>query len=317
MADKYASTLLPPDTENRKAVLDLLSKLNETARDVDANSDELSELEPRVAELETAVDALEGDVTENLAEARRLYSGRGFVDGLILSNNGGDPNNDIDVAPGVAMDSTDTQIISLVSSITKRLDAAWSAGTGNGGMDTGAKAASTWYAVHLLWKASDGSADALFSLSSTAPTLPAGYTKFRRVGWIRTNAAGNILGFAQRNDDFTLNALVQDVNAASMGTARVLRVLTVPPTTKARFHARCANTSGSSIFGYVLPTSITDAAATSGNSTFRLVTGTTEGYVCEMEIDVNRQIATRFDTSGAGVSLVINTLGWNDARGKE
>ncbi len=69
--------------------------------------------------------------------------------------------------------------------------------SGAGGLDTGALAASTWYAVWVIWNGAN--AAALLSLSDTAPTLPAGYTHKARVGWIRTDDTGNKypLGFGQ------------------------------------------------------------------------------------------------------------------------
>lgn len=56
-------------------------------------------------------------------------------------------------------------------------------------LDTGAITASTWYAVHIAYNGT--TAIGILSLSSTAPTLPAGYTFFARVGWIRTDATAN------------------------------------------------------------------------------------------------------------------------------
>lgn len=65
------------------------------------------------------------------------------------------------------------------------------AGTAVGinGLDAGALAASTWYA---MWVISNGITTAgLLSLSATAPTMPAGYIYKARVGWIRTDGTGN------------------------------------------------------------------------------------------------------------------------------
>jgi hypothetical protein len=64
-----------------------------------------------------------------------------------------------------------------------------SSGVANG-LDTGALAASTWYSVWVIAKA-DGTTAGLVSLSSTAPTLPSGYTFKARVGWIRTDGTAN------------------------------------------------------------------------------------------------------------------------------
>jgi len=82
----------------------------------------------------------------------------------------------------------------LCQAITKTLQAsgAWTAGTGQNGLDTGARANSTWYNIFIIVKNSDGTSDDLYSLSRTAPTVPSGYTLVAWIGAIRTDASGNI-----------------------------------------------------------------------------------------------------------------------------
>lgn len=106
---------------------------------------------------------------------------RGQIFGLTLSNNVTDATNDIDIAAGAAVDTTGTASMLLASSLTKRLDAAWAVGTGNGGLDTGAVGNNTYYG-YLIMRPDTGVVDAIFSLSSTAPTLPANYTLFAPLG---------------------------------------------------------------------------------------------------------------------------------------
>lgn len=69
--------------------------------------------------------------------------------------------------------------------------------SGAGGLDTGAEANSTWYSAWLIGKL-DGTINTLLSLSSTAPTMPAGYVYKRRIGWARNDASGNIIPFLCR-----------------------------------------------------------------------------------------------------------------------
>jgi hypothetical protein len=120
---------------------------------------------------------------------------RGHIGGLLMSNNATDANNDIDISAGEAVDSSRSFLMQLASTMTKRLDAAWAVGTGNGGLFSGAKAISTWYHVHLIRKTSDGSIDAGFDTSVTAANIPAGYVGYRHIGSVRTNSAGNIEAF--------------------------------------------------------------------------------------------------------------------------
>lgn len=82
----------------------------------------------------------------------------------------------------------------LCTAITKTLQSsgAWTAGTGQNGLDTGARANSTWYNIFEIVKNSDNTSDILFSLSRTSPTVPSGYTLVAWIGRIRTDASGNI-----------------------------------------------------------------------------------------------------------------------------
>ncbi len=89
---------------------------------------------------------------------------KGYLFGLTLSNNASDATNDIDIAPGVCADTTGAVRMALASSITKRLDAAWTVGTGNGGLDQGSIANATYH-KHLIMRSDSGVVDAIYSLS--------------------------------------------------------------------------------------------------------------------------------------------------------
>lgn len=66
-------------------------------------------------------------------------------------------------------------------------------------LDTGSWAYSTQYYVHLIYNPTTAGKALLFSLSATAPTLPAGYTQFARVGANFTQSGTNyyLLGGTQ------------------------------------------------------------------------------------------------------------------------
>ncbi|NKM12996.1 hypothetical protein GFL85_18500 [Rhizobium laguerreae] len=132
-----------------------------------------------------------------------------FVIGGVLSNNGSSPNTHVDIA--AASIRSDSSFVANALTFTKRLDALWAAGTGNGGLDTGTKAISTTYRVWPLRKTADGSADFLFSTSTTAGgvTIPSGYTVVAPndfdIGMILTDSGGNIIRFIQDGNYFRWN----------------------------------------------------------------------------------------------------------------
>lgn len=64
--------------------------------------------------------------------------------------------------------------------------------SGANGIDTGSRAASTWYSFNVVYNPATNTSAALLSTQSTclAATLPSGYTYCARMGWIRTDASG-------------------------------------------------------------------------------------------------------------------------------
>lgn len=70
---------------------------------------------------------------------------------------------------------------------------------GAAGLDTGTKAANTWYHVWAI--ASDTANRLLLSTNSTSPTMPSGYTFKGYIGAVYNGAsAGGIRDFTQKND---------------------------------------------------------------------------------------------------------------------
>jgi hypothetical protein len=100
-----------------------------------------------------------------------------------------------------------------------------SAVNGANGLDTGALAANTWYYVWLIFNPQTLAVAGLISLSSTTPTMPAGFTFKQRVGAIRAGAGPAFLNMMQRGrraqymvGTFGGNALAAAPNIAN-GTA--------------------------------------------------------------------------------------------------
>lgn len=72
---------------------------------------------------------------------------------------------------------------------------------GVNGLDVGALAANTWYFEHVIYNPATAVVAKLYSLSASAPSLPAGYTMFVRTGAVRTDANKillNVLGADSR-----------------------------------------------------------------------------------------------------------------------
>lgn len=131
-----------------------------------------------------------------------------FITGLWVIPSTSDPVNDVVIKSGLrCRNSTDTTNISVTSDLTVAAD-----GTGANGLDTGAIANATTYHLFVISDSSGANSTAgLLSLSATAPTLPSGYDKFRRLRMIRRGTANWVRSATV--DDETL--LENDINVSS------------------------------------------------------------------------------------------------------
>ncbi|MHB1219245.1 MAG: hypothetical protein ACYC1L_13710 [Alphaproteobacteria bacterium] len=242
---------------------------------------------------------------------------RGQIDGFLLSNNGADANNDIDVAAGACRDDGNAANIVLASALTKRLDAAWAAGTNQGGLDTGSEANSTWYHVFAIRNPSTLTVDVLFSTSAASPTMPSGYTQKRRLGSVSNDGSGNLLAFVQRGDEFWWKDPPLDVDTANSGSSAVLATLSVP--TGVRVKATVSAFVGDTGL-YLSDPDINDEAPSSTAGPLAQIGESTGGTATACHgnaavwTNTSAQIRRR---SGADVACRLATLGWRDPRGRD
>lgn len=248
---------------------------------------------------------------------------RGYIAGLTLSNNGSDATNDIDIAAGEATDTSVACVMRLSSSLTKRLDAAWSVGTGNGGLDTGA-IANDVYHVWLIRRSDTGVVDALFSTSATSPTMPTNYDQKRRIGSI-VRSGGSILTFSQLGDEFLITP-VNAFNVSNPGTSAVSQTISsLPDGIKviAILNLSLINlTDGGDI--QVLFSSLDQSDVVPSSTIFSLRhqatgAGTDQHDSGQFQIRTNTSGQIRYRANGtvdADVSIVGTLIGWLDYRDK-
>lgn len=147
---------------------------------------------------------------------------RGYIDGLILATHA--TPTTLNIASGVAMNSTNALMLQLASAYTKT-QSAWAVGTGNGAWDgTGAApTAAAWFHWFVIRRPDTGVTDILFSLSATAPTLPANYTQFRRIGaTLSIVTSGNWTLFTQTGDKVEWTTPINAINSAGNFTTATL-----------------------------------------------------------------------------------------------
>lgn len=248
---------------------------------------------------------------------------RSYLAGLTLSTAGS--STTMSIAAGQATDSTNAKTIAIAA--FAKTTSAWAAGTGNGGLDTGAIANSTWYHFYVISK-TDGTTDALFSLSASSPTMPAGYTYKRRIGSGKTNGSAQWVLFKQTGDYVRWSASVLDVNTTNPGTSSVTAALASVPTgvkVRAIISAQVKSGSGAPQL-YVRDLDASDEAVVAYNgtlgvpgvTTFALnAAATISGAQVEIMTDTSAQVGYRVSASGASDVVGIVTYGWVDRRGRD
>lgn len=241
----------------------------------------------------------------------------GYKSGLILSNNTTDATNDIDIAVGKCRDSTDADDIVLASAITKRLDASWTVGTNQGGLDTGS-IANTTYHVWIIKRSDTGVVDVLFSTSATAPTMPTDYDYKRRIGSI-VRLSGAIKAFVQDGNHFSWATPVGDVNSVNPGTSAVTRTLTLPTGIRIRADVSVAGTGVSAATDNpqgILISDLSTNDTTPSNILCTIFVYSTVpvrlATVTTVYTNTSAQIRSRVQVSTANTVLYISTYGWTD-----
>lgn len=234
-----------------------------------------------------------------------------------IANSTGDAANDIDIAAGSAV--TDNGIYISTPGLTKRLDDAWVAGTNQGGLDTGSKANNAWYHVFLIHNPSTSVVDGLYSTSALSPTLPSGFTEKRRVGSVRTDGSGNILGFVQSGDEFQWATPTTDYSGGGTTTA-TLTTVTVPTgySSEAMIYGSATNTDGGIIYRFISSPLAADVAPGAGN--LNAGSGRSNSAIdiaYDMRIRTNTSGQVRHRSSANAGSLTIKTKGWIDRRGRD
>lgn len=161
---------------------------------------------------------------------------RDYIAGLTLSTAGSSAT--FGVSAGTAADSTNAVMMTLAAPLAKTT-AAWVAGNG-GALDTGTIAANTWYWAFEIENPTTGVVDATITKAvaagTVAPTLPSGFTLFRYLGSMKTNASSQWILFRQNGDVFTPDAPVTEASGVGFSsTAAVLLTLAgAPPGVRTR-----------------------------------------------------------------------------------
>jgi hypothetical protein len=238
-----------------------------------------------------------------------------YISGLTMSTAGSSAT--MSIAAGVANDSTNTTLMNLSSAISKTTSS-WAVGSGNGGLDTGAIATSTWYHFYEIERVDTGVVDVVFSTNATTPTLPTSYTLYRRIGSGKTDGSSQWTKFTQTGDTFIWAAPVTDVSGIATTTSRANKVLSVPTGVVVAALFRVAVNANSASFAMIITSLLENDQAPVRYTLGDLGSGGGAGFGAagsfERLTDTSAQVGVRSDTASDTYS--ISTFGWKDSRGQ-
>lgn len=239
---------------------------------------------------------------------------RGAIAGLTLSTAGSSATFGVSV--GQATDSAGAVSMPLSVAFTKTASL-WVAGSTNGALDTGTVANSTWYHAYLIQRQDNNLVDVIVSTSAAGPALPSGYTRYRRIGAMKTDGSAKWTQFSQKGNEFLWTAPTNDGGVATSTTPSNLTV-NVPLGVQVNALLNSAATIGGGV-SYILmysPDQGAQSAVSTGSHTLWADNGSaangTSGLV---SVRTSTAQAIKVVASNSTPTLYTVTQGWIDRRG--
>lgn len=266
---------------------------------------------------------------ERSSNGARARLPKNYIGGLGTSRHAGDLNNDIEIKAGMCRSDDDTFDIIIPSNIIKRTDAAWTAGTNQGCMDTGTKGTSTSLAIFAIGGPSVAG-DVVFS-KTLSPIMPSGYTKKRRIFAHGVDGSGNNRPYTQRGDRGEIpvasRILDFDTTLVSSGGYSHAGLTTQIPTIaglrmKAIFNVYFRRTSGTTNAMVLFGDGAIAPNLTTGPLPDAMTTSTSDVHAAEHIKYTTSNGYLPFEVTGAGGNdinaiLRLSATGWIDRRGQD
>lgn len=244
---------------------------------------------------------------------------RGYIDGLEVQNNATDADHDLDIHPGACRDVDDSVGIVLSQTLTKRADAAWAAGTGNGAMANGVTLGNdAEYYVFAIRNPTTGVVDGIIDTSAVGANIAAaasGFSQRRLIATRFTDGVANWIPMVQWGDWNEFATPIEDEDTTFPSTAAVTVSLDfVPSAYSVQVLLMGSTTAGVTV--YISPLDTTDEApgANPAIGTFFAATAARTNSFPPIRTNAAGQIRAR--SNGAGALFVLSVIGWLDERGK-
>jgi hypothetical protein len=238
---------------------------------------------------------------------------------------GTDAVNDWNIAVGGAMDATGAYWMTSSVVRGKQVDVTWAVGgtTGApvGGLDTGA-VGNNDYHIWMIARSDTGVVDFLFSLSPTAPAMPANYDFKRLMGWFTrvagTNVACHTYETAGGGLDLQWDTPTLDINLANTLTStRRTDVVKVPKTFSVIAHLNVVIQDATVNFSVWITcpdqTDVAPSATVAPLSNIVNQSAVTASAQMRIRTSATGTIAARSDTAAVDL-YAVSTMGFTWAR---
>lgn len=235
-----------------------------------------------------------------------------YMTGMHINQNTLDTANDIDFTAGACASTDNLSMIRNTSTMTKRLDATWTAGAAGGLLDTGTRAGSTWYYLFAIHNPTTRSSDFLASTSSSSPTLPSGFTRFRRIGAVYSDASNANKPWRQFGRFMLWVTPVLTGTSDYLSGATNFSVL-VPNQVDVEVRVNVSMNNASNASGYVRSSSQTDNTPGPNTGFANLYFGGGSSWACgTMVIPCSSTSNIRASSELSATRIRVLTLGYED-----
>jgi len=273
--------------------------------------------------------AIEVRTTLGVTPATTANAGVSLLHKQVTCSNGTDTAHDMDFTAGnFQFDDGTGQAI--LGALTKRFDATFALGTGNGGMRSGESLPTdgTVY-IYMISNAGGSITDIIGTTTADGSTISGdsvvianSMTKKRRLACFTTDGSSNIRNgqykFGAGFYKFTYNVGILDINDSNPGTSAVLKTMTCPPNSTIFISIFLFDDSEGAATPIVLFTSTnqTDTTPNDNNFTIKLTNiagiGANNGesgfYIGD--VDSSSQIRYRCTVSAADINLKGYLTSW-------
>lgn len=180
---------------------------------------------------------------------------------------------------------------------------------GANGLDTGAFAAGTGYFMFLIYNPGTNTIAGLGSLSATAPTLPAGYTSFVRVGANFSDGSTHFYNVVQHGKNVEFIASVRVLASGAAGVNTAISLVGIVPTTAGRVTVIYSNVGSASVRLYP------ENTFWSSTSPGFMSTDNSWSVGAQFQTPVTMKVPANFTIywSAGATANSISLVGWDDS----